>query len=375
MSRQVQLRRGTTAEHSSFTGALGEITIDTDKDVVVVHDGVTAGGFPLVRSLSTLSVTSTPEELNLLDGSQPAVVVNSKAAIYGASGELNATTLQIGGVSITATAHELNYVDGVTSGLQSQLDAKAPLANPTFTGTVNAADMVLTGFLRGPASFTIDPATHGDNTGTVIIAGNLQVDGTTTTINSTTVSVDDINIVLASGAANAAAANGAGITIDGASATIVYSASTDSFDFNKRAILPGMQVDGLTSIEEVIEKVVTDTTTSGTLSFDCLTQGVFFLTSNQAANRTINFRGDSSTTLNSVLAIGESITSTILAMQGATAYYFSVIQVDGSTVTPKWQGGVAPTGGNANSIDAYTFTIIKTASATYTVLAAQVRFA
>lgn len=97
----------------------------------------------------------------------------------------------------------------------------------------SVGNIVTTGYLAGPASFTIDPAGIGDNTGTVIIAGNLQVDGTTTTINSTTVTVDDLNLTLASGAADANAANGAGITIDGANAAITYDASNDEIDFNK----------------------------------------------------------------------------------------------------------------------------------------------
>ena len=98
--------------------------------------------------------------------------------------------------------------------------------------TVNS-NITTTGYLAGPSTFTIDPAAVGDNTGTVVIAGNLQVDGTTTTINSTTVTVDDLNITLASGAANAGAANGAGITVDGASATITYDGTNDEWDFNK----------------------------------------------------------------------------------------------------------------------------------------------
>lgn len=89
------------------------------------------------------------------------------------------------------------------------------------------------GFLRGPSNFTIDPAAHGDDTGKVVIAGDLQVDGTTTTINSTTLDVDDINITLAKGASGATAANGAGITIDGASATFTYSSTDDRWNLNK----------------------------------------------------------------------------------------------------------------------------------------------
>ena len=100
-------------------------------------------------------------------------------------------------------------------------------ATPTF------GNITTTGYIAGPATFTIDPAAVGDNTGTVVIAGNLQVDGTTTTINSTTVNVDDLNIQLATGAANAAAANGAGITVDGANATINYNGTLDTWEFNK----------------------------------------------------------------------------------------------------------------------------------------------
>jgi len=103
-------------------------------------------------------------------------------------------------------------------------------------GTISSGNITTSGYLAGPATFTIDPAAIGDNTGTVVIAGNLQVDGTTTTINSTTLTVDDKNITLASGSANAAAANGAGITVDCGSdtdATLTYSSSADNWSFNK----------------------------------------------------------------------------------------------------------------------------------------------
>tara|TARA_B100001248_G_scaffold254357_1_gene232651 strand:+ start:28555 stop:33660 length:5106 start_codon:yes stop_codon:yes gene_type:complete len=98
---------------------------------------------------------------------------------------------------------------------------------------VATTDNVTFNQVRGPAEFIIDPATVGDNTGTVKILGNLQVEGTQTIINSTTVSINDKNIVLADSAADAAAADGAGITINGASATLNYSASGDKFVFNK----------------------------------------------------------------------------------------------------------------------------------------------
>ena len=139
--------------------------------------------------------------------------------------------------------------------------------------------------------------------------------------------------------------------------------------------LLGLTVLGTTSIEEVIEKVSVDTSTTGTINFDALTSAVQYYTVAQTADRTINFRGDGSTTLNSIMAIGESITFAVLMTQTGTAYYLNVYQVDGTGVTPKWQGGSAPTAGNASGIDSYGFTIIKTADATFTVLASQTQFA
>ena len=183
-----QRRRGTTAQHASFTGLLGELTVDTDKKVVVVHDGSTAGGVPLARA-----------------------------------------------------------------------------ANGTLTDTV--------------------------------------VKGLEETVN------------------------------------VVASAAT------------------------------------GTINLNVSSGSIWYYTSNATANHTLNIRYSSTVSLNTALNVGDAITVVWLNTNGTTAYYPNVIQIDGSTVTPKWQGGTAPTAGNASSIDAYVFTIIKTASATFTVLASQTKFA
>jgi len=114
---------------------------------------------------------------------------------------------------------------------------------------------------------------------------------------------------------------------------------------------------------------------TATTNLDIVTAGTHLFTANATSNVTLNIRGDGSTTLNSLVATGDSITVVALITNGATAYYPNVIQIDGSTVTPKYQGGTAPSAGNASSIDAYVFSIIKTASATFTVLASQTKFA
>jgi len=120
---------------------------------------------------------------------------------------------------------------------------------------------------------------------------------------------------------------------------------------------------------------VSATAATGTINYDVTTQSVLYYTSNASANWTLNVRANSSTTLNSMMGTGQSITIAFLVTQGSTAYYESTFQIDGTNVTPKWQGGTAPSKGNASGVDVYTYTIIKTASATYTVLASQTQFA
>jgi hypothetical protein len=119
---------------------------------------------------------------------------------------------------------------------------------------------------------------------------------------------------------------------------------------------------------------VSATAATGTIAYDITTQSILFYTSNASANWTVNFRGSSGTSLNTLMSTGQSMTVAFLVTQGSTAYYNSAVQIDGSSVTPKWQGGTAPAAGNVSGIDVYAYTIIKTASATYTVLASQTQF-
>jgi len=119
---------------------------------------------------------------------------------------------------------------------------------------------------------------------------------------------------------------------------------------------------------------VSATAATGTINYDVTTQSVLYYTSNASANWTVNFRASSGTSLDTAMATGESITVVFLVTQGATAYYNNAVTIDGSSVTPKYQGGTAWTAGNASSIDAYSYTIVKTGSAAFTVLAAQTQF-
>lgn len=145
----------------------------------------------------------------------------------------------------------------------------------------------------------------------------------------------------------------------------------------------------LTGAETVSNKTLLNTTVTGSFIENILIAGtafagnsdiemlnnpVVFYNVDASANGVLNFIGDSSTTLNNVLSTGQSISSVVMIQNGATAYYITGISVDGTSVTPKWQNASAPTEGSADSIDAYVFTIIKTADSTYTVTANKTQF-
>jgi len=120
---------------------------------------------------------------------------------------------------------------------------------------------------------------------------------------------------------------------------------------------------------------VSATAATGTIAYDVITQSVLYYTTNASGNFTLNFRGDGTTSLNTLMATGESISATFLVTNGSTAYYNSAVTVDGNSVTPKWQGGTAPTSGNASSVDVYTYVVVKTGSAAFTIFAAVTKFA
>jgi len=130
------------------------------------------------------------------------------------------------------------------------------------------------------------------------------------------------------------------------------------------------------SIQGLLEKAtITASAPTSTTNFDVQTQSVQYYTSNASADFLLNVRGDGSTTLNSVMSTGQAITIALLVTCGSTAYYPNALSIDGNVVTPKWQNGATPAAGFASAINAYVYTIVKTGSATFTVLASQTKFA
>ena len=163
---------------------------------------------------------------------------------------------------------------------------------------------------------------------------------------------------------------GTGISGGGTSGTVTVSIDTAvTADLttaqtlsSKTLTAPVINTPILKSPEERL--TISATAATGTVAFDTQTQGILYYTTNASANFILNF-----TNVNSNLTTGDSISCVFLNTNGSTAYYPTAFQVDSSSVTPKWSGGTAPAAGNASAIDAYTFTIIKTANAAFTVLA------
>ena len=264
-----------------------------------------------------------------------------------------------------------------------------------------------------PAQGTVTPASLStgvpswDSNGNLIVSGNLTVQGTTTTVNQETVNTSIVitsNVFANSGimkantftANNITSANaipvssgGTGVaTITGlvkGSGTSAFTAATAGTDY----LAPGGSTiytstfSGNTSAAAIVVPNIVETANvsaiaaSGTINYDVTSQSVLYYTSNASGNFTINFRGSSGASLNTILGTGQSVSTSFLCTNGATPYYNSVVQVDGTTsgVTTKWQGGSAPTSGDASSIDVYNYVIMKTGSATFTVLASVTKFA
>jgi len=212
--------------------------------------------------------------------------------------------------------------------------------------------------------------------GDATFSGNLRVEGTQFITNTEILVVEDKNIEIANvGSPTTTTANGAGITIRTNNGATGLGGARDpviQWELPGQSFLINQGID----IQQVTERAnVSANTLSGVSNFDVLEGAVKFYTNNPTGNWTINIRGNSSNTFDGMTATGDSVTVAYLANNGGTAYYQTGLQIDGFTRTVKWQGGSAPSSGNASSVDIYSITLLKTASNTWTVLASQTQYA
>lgn len=279
--------------------------------------------------------------------------------------------------SNTPTAGAVAVGDGTTLGFTAAGTAGQVLTSngagvPTWTtngsGTVTSASVVsANGFAGTVANASTTPEITLSTSITGVIKGN------GTALSAATAGTD-----------YCAATSGSGILKGSSGNTTTATAGTDyvapaiATSFTATQSFIGSSSVLATVIQDAAETVNVSTNVNNALVVvDVTTAAVWYFTQSASGNWAINIRGSGATSLDAMMATGQSVTLAALCTQGGTAYYNTSVQVDGTTsgVTTKWQGGTAPTSGNASAIDVYTYTIIKTASATFTVLASQTKFA
>ena len=258
----------------------------------------------------------------------------------------------------TVSVVTANGLAGTVGGTPT---APAITLSSTITGVLKANGTAISAAVSGT---DYAPATSGSG----VLKGN-GAGGTATAV---------------SGTDYAPATSGSGVLKgDGAGGFSTATAGTDyvapatATSFTAKQTFTGAVTTVGASLQAVLEKVnVQAIAATSTVAFNINTAVVWYYTTNASGNWTINIRGDASNSLNSLMAVGESMTCAFLVTQGSTAYYNSSVQIDATTsgVTTRWQGGTAPTAGNTSGIDVYSYTVIKTASATFTVLAALTQF-
>jgi hypothetical protein len=287
-----------------------------------------------------------------------------------------------GGTGVTTLTGVLkgNGTSAFTAGnvnLTSEVTGTLPVGNGGTGAATFTANNVLLG--NGTSAFQeVAPGTAGNiltSNGTTWQSTAPAASGVTTisfgstgltpsTATSGAVSVAG-TLAIANGGTGATTLAGANIPV-----TNVANTFTATQTFSGSSSVLGMVLNDAAEVA-----TISATAATGTINYDITTQSVLYYTTNASANWTVNFRASSGTSLNTAMSTGQSVTVAFLVTQGATAYYNNVVQVDGSSVTPKYQGGTAWAAGNASSIDAYVYTIVKTGSAAFTVFASQTRFA
>ena len=421
----VKNNSGQTATFTQGSGA--NVSVSNGKSAIIYCDGAGSGAavvditstFVGTTTLSDLGVTATAAELNIMDG------------VTATTAELNYNDITVVGqvqASKVLTADSNSNITmtdnsklrfGTGLDLQIYHDGSNSIIHDNGTGNLNIRADDFNILNAGATETKIAAASNGavtlyyDNSaklatfsGGVSVTGSLNADGLSLGDseianfgNSNDLQIyhdgSNSNIKDAGTGFLSLDTNGSDIrlTSDGQSKTMGYfekdgevilyhngngkiTTTSTGADITGSLTTDGLTVDGSVDvngtleIEEVSEKVTTITSTSGTITFDTSSQAVIYATANQTANRTINF-----TNVNSRILVGQSVTCSVLMTQGSTAYYLNAYQVDSSAVTPKWSGGSAPSAGNASGIDVYTFTIIKTANATFTVLASVTQYA
>ena len=371
-----------TGAVTATAGVTGPITSSS----VAITGGSITGITDLAVADGGTGASTAAAALNNLLPSQ-----TSAASKYLQSDGTNASwdAVSLSTADITGTLGVANGGTGQTSFTDGQLLIGNTTGNTLTPATLTAGSGVtitngsgaITVAFTGPGAGSVTSVdVSGGTTGLTTSGGPITSSGTVTLAGT---------LAIANGGTGASTFAAAGIaTLTGTQTltnkTIAFGSNTlsDVASLSTAQTFTGTKT--LAGTSSVLAEILTNaaevatvsaTAATGTINYDVTTQSVLYYTSNASANWTVNFRASSGTSLNTAMTTGQSVTAAFLVTQGSTAYYNSVVQVDGSTVTPKYQGGTAWAAGNASSIDVYMYTIIKTGSAAFTVFTSQTKFA
>jgi hypothetical protein len=312
----------------------------------------------LINTIISSAASATTSATNAANSASNAATSATSASGSASSASTSATTAtsQASAASTSATNAAASASTATT-----QVALATTQASNASTSATNAATSASTATTQASNASTSASSASTSATNAATSATTASTAATTATTQATAASTSATNA--ATSATNAAAS----------AASVGFTLTSVSTLTNKTLTSPVLNNSLVTGMRETA--TVSATAATGTVQFDALTQVVLYYTTNASGNFTLNFRGNSGTTLDSVMSTGQSVSATFLATNGSTAYYNSALTVDGTSVTPKWQGGTAPTSGNASAVDSYTYVIIKTGSAAFTVLASQTKFA
>jgi hypothetical protein len=293
--------------------------------------------------------------------------------VGSASGNaITSTTAQYMVIRITGTQTVAKVITGPSYSKLYMVDHAGATSAVTFKAAGQTGVSVAVGekcfvYYNGTDYVKVATSTAGTVTSASVVSANgfAGTVATATTTPAITVSTSITGVLKGNGTAISAATAGTDYVAPGTATTFT---ATQTFTGTSSA-----QAIVLNDAAEVA--TISATAATGTINYDITTQSVLYYTSNASANWTVNFRASSGTSLNTLMSTGQSMTVAFLVTQGATAYYNSAVQIDGTTsgVTTRWLGG-APAAGNASGIDSYRYLIIKTGSATFTVLASNTQF-
>ena len=340
-------------------GAIGYVTAQG------IIDNVNTGTFTVGQVLY-LSPFSAGQLMNTIPPTGITVQVGVVTFVNSSTGHIyvkQTTPLAVPASIITGTVAVANGGTGQSSALVAGGVVYGLSTTAMAVTAAGTSGQVLTSNGASAPTWAANAATVSitDDTTTNSTLFPLFSAITTGNINTQFVSSTKYQFNPSTGALSATSFNGAGVF------TTLSASSTATFTGSSSTLAAVFQ-----DAAEVA--TVSAIAATGTINYDVTTQSVLYYTTNASANWTVNFRASSGTSLNTLMSTGQALTVVFLVSQGATAYFNNAVQIDGSSVTPRYQGGTAWTSGNASGIDAYSYTIVKTGSAAFTVFASQTQF-